>query len=93
MRNIIIAFAITASATATKAEDFSTASTDTSTPVAVRSVCGSGAESVTQAAACWPGNGSASAQLGASKAVAMAAIVVATEAVPEGRLNKPPLLT
>ena len=48
------------------AQDF-TASTEASTPVPVRAICGSGDETVAQASACWAGNGSASAQLGASE--------------------------
>jgi hypothetical protein len=63
---IIAATLILASVSGARAQDI-TASADASTPVAVRSVCGSGSESVAQVAACWNANGSSSAQLGASE--------------------------
>jgi hypothetical protein len=66
-KQIVIAAALVlASVSGAFAQDI-TASSEASTPVAVHSVCGSGSESVTQAAACWTANGSSSAQLGASE--------------------------
>jgi hypothetical protein len=66
-KQIIIATTLVlASVSGVCAQD-ATASVDASTPVPVRSVCGSGSESVAQIAACWSANGSSSAQLGASE--------------------------
>jgi hypothetical protein len=67
MKHVLIAAPVfMALISGASAQDF-TASAEASTPVPVREVCGSGNETVAQAAACWAGNGSASAQLGASE--------------------------
>ena len=67
MKHVLIAAPVfMALISSASAQDF-TASAEASTPVPVRAVCGSGDETVAQASACWAGNGSASAQLGASE--------------------------